>query len=187
MDDYINKFRFLVPPTVFLCFMFLFNPNLLGYLSLVLFFDLGGIFLAFFGSATLLLTIGFIISSLGAFFINICEWTLSPFDKENINWGRSAAFNNDFYDRIALQELRDWENTENQGEYIKHKVEKRWQIFTVNLNVCISLASAIVFSLLSEFKENRTILILSFLLFLSFCYNCYRSHRSVKIITQNLS
>ena len=77
MDDYVNKFRFFIPPILFFSALFLLNPtwsyNLLKYLSensenVHLIIDIISAF-------SLVLAIGFIISSINVFFIHIFGWT----------------------------------------------------------------------------------------------------------------
>lgn len=181
MEDYINKFRFFIPPVFLLIFVFWFNPARFSDILWQLSF--GGevdAISTLFGGSLLILAVGFIISSLGAFVINLLGWTISKEDRRRIFYINQSD--------IARIEFKNWKNVaKSSREYIRNQIDKRWQMFVVNLNMCITFLLIFISWFISEYRFDQGVGALLIFLFIVLILNSISTYSSVHSLDKRAS
>lgn len=133
--DKIFDLKFIVPPTLFIIFVFIINPVSIPLLPELLGLSENLDFtLAFFTSTSIILGLGFIFSSITCLLINIRGDPRKKFNCKRIWW-----------DKVDTKEvLEEWERQAKRDDFICDQISKRWDMAYVNFNSCIALISALI-------------------------------------------
>jgi len=127
--DKIFDLKFIVPPTLFFCFVFIINPYLFSCL-----FESLDYALAIF--ASIILVLGFIISSLTCFILNIIG---HPYEKD-FKRSEHKLKRILIWDKPNMnRELEEWRKNTKEGDFICNQIQKRWDMAIVNFNSSLAL------------------------------------------------
>lgn len=160
----IFDLRFIVPPTLFLALIFIANPSWFLNLPFLTQIKSNVILSGLFGVTTLL-TLGFIISSIVYFILNLSKATATYEGKEEELLKKHfeyrdkgdcpsgfLKFNKESYENVYNCELTSWKMASKEGEYVYSQIHKRWQMAMSNFNCCCaSLLAAITLIILGFF------------------------------------
>lgn len=179
--DYINRFRFFIPPVIFLTLIFLLKPELFIYIRASLEIVIGreiNILTGIIGTSFILLSLGFLISSFSSLIITVSGLAIKT------GQGHRFFFTNKQIEYLAREEYKQWADLKTDGDkYLRSQIEKRRSMFTVNANVSFAILLALLVVFLSDFlirlDPRATMLVIACILLLSFCTYSYLLQRSV--------
>jgi hypothetical protein len=144
----IRIIKFIIPPITSFLFIFLaiiINPNRDILLNQTLdFFSKLNPIISILASITTIMGIGFIISSLT--FLIVGNFILKPHWNE---WAKGVLKTNFKFKELNVinnieEEVTEWLVQEQYSDYIKKKIEKRWEMFSINANSSISLLLTLI-------------------------------------------
>lgn len=150
IKEFINA-RFLVPPTIFLFFLFLANPD-----KFVLYIESHDKLTNLIFAPSIIFAFGFLISTaVTAFYINplrlrqtiedtrILE-KVFPFLKESIN--------NEYND--TQKEISTWltilDDSDQKLDYLREQIHKRWHAFNAGMNAIASLLLLLIYVMMLQ-------------------------------------
>jgi hypothetical protein len=190
MGDHINKFRFFIPPVFLIFSVYWLYPE---WSSQILdkFSSRSGVdtLTVLIGGSLLVLAVGLVISSLGAFIINLFSWTISKKARKNIHtpWKWFCSFGDQT--KIAEIEFKNWDNvSKDDSTYTRDQMDKRWQMFVVNINMCVTLFLIVPFWIFSKQHFGLTfssiLVAIWFLLVGIFMFNSRSAYTSVHALDE---
>lgn len=135
--DKISDLKFIVPPTLFLGFIFIINP----YFFLCLFENFDST-LTIFAGTSIILALGFIISSLTCFIINISGHPYKEYERKEY---LKRIFRIDEDD--ISRELAEWKKEGEKNDFVQKQILKKWEMAMVNFNSFIALLFSFLFGL----------------------------------------
>ena len=190
MEDNINKFRFIIPPVLFCTATLLLNSDLLFWLPIYFYPNsiLNG-FITLIGTSLIILTLGFIISSIGYCIVNLFGWTVALEDRKESKYSWKKSLSRETLWELAKKELGDWKSLKSDdNKYIRGQIDKRWQMFTANLNSCIAIIFPLIISSIFSFVCEYELWWFGFILFILlsviFGFNSWRAYQSVHALTK---